>query len=103
MAAVVSFMNAGSAGAGAGAVSRVRKMEILTIPSTSTITGQSGEIAIILNTETAGILVAVGSTPDAAAVTDTSATTAGQGVPAGLTSPPIILQFGDKVSVKAIP
>jgi len=103
MAAVVSFMTAVTGGAGVSAVGTVRKMEVLSVPSTSTITAKSGEVAIVLNTEATGILVAAGSTPDAQAVTATSATMAGQGVPAGLTSPCIIMQSGDKISVKAIP
>jgi hypothetical protein len=57
----------------------------------------------LLNTETTGILVAFGSTPDAVATTQTSATTAGLGVPAGLESPLLgPLNEGDKISVKAI-
>jgi hypothetical protein len=103
MAAVVSFMNAGNIGAGGAGVSRVRKMEVLTVPSTSTITAELGEVAVILNTETSGILVAFGSTPDAQATTSTSATSAGQGIPSGLTSPALVLASGDKINVKVIP
>ena len=103
MAAVVSFMRAKSGGADVSAVWTVRKMEVLTVPSTSTITAESDEVAVILNTEATGILVASGSTPDAQATTATSATTAGHGIPAGLTSPAILMTQGGKISVKAIP
>lgn len=103
MAAVVSFMSAKSGGAGVSAVWTVRKMEVLTVPSTSTITAEEGEIAIILNTEATGILAASGSTPNAQATTSTAATTAGLGVSAGLTSPAILLKQDDKIDVKAIP
>ena len=103
MAAVVSFMKAKTGSAGVSAVWTVRKMEVLTVPSTSTITADDGEIAIILNTETAGILAASGSTPDAQATTETSATTAGHGIPSGLTSPAILMNQGDKINVKVIP
>lgn len=103
MAAVVSFMSAKSGGAGVSAVWTVRKMEVLSVPSTSTITADAGEIAVVLNTEATGILVASGSTPDAQATTSTSATTAGHGIPAGLSSPAILMNQGGKISVKAIP
>ena len=104
MAAVVSFITPGTGGAGVSAASRVRKMEVLTVPSTSTISAQAGEVAIVLNTESSAILVAFGSTPDAQAVTETTATSAGQGIPVGLTSPALgPLALGDKISVKAIP
>ena len=103
MAAVVSFMRAKSGGADVSAVGRVRKMEVLTVPSTSTITAESDEVAIVLNTETSAILVAFGSTPDAQATTETSATSAGQAIPVGLTSPALLMTQGDKISVKAIP
>lgn len=103
MAAVLSLMTAKSAGAGVSAVMTVRAMEVLSVPSTSTIVAEDGEIAIILNTEASGILMATGSTPDAQATAATAATTAGQGVPSGLTSPAVLMNQGDKVSVKAIP
>jgi DhnA family fructose-bisphosphate aldolase class Ia len=103
MVAIVSFMRAKSGGADVGAVGSVRKMEILTVPNTSTITAESDEVAIVLNTEAAAILVAFGSTPDAQATTETSATSAGQAIPIGLTTPALLLRQGDKISVKALP
>jgi hypothetical protein len=103
MSAVVCFVKAASAGAGAAAAGRIRKKEVLTVPSTSTITANRGEFAIILNTETTGILAAFGSTPDAVATTETSATSAGIGIPSGLESALLgPLAQGDKISVKAI-
>jgi hypothetical protein len=103
MAATVCFLTAVSAGGGATAAGAIRKKEVLTVPSTSTITANAGEFAIVLNTESTGILVAYGSTPDAVAVTSTSATTAGLGIPAGLDSALLgPLAQGDKINVKAI-
>jgi stage V sporulation protein SpoVS len=103
MSAVVCFVKAVSAGAGAAAAGVIRKKEVLTVPSTSTITAEAGEFAIVLNTETTAILTAYGSTPDAQAVTATSATTAGIGVPAGLDSALLgPLAAGAKVDVKTV-
>lgn len=103
MSAVVCFVKAVSAGAGAAAAGSIRKKEVLTVPSTSTITANAGEFAIVLNTETTGILVAYGSTPDAQAVTETTLTTAGMGVPSGLESALLgPLAQGAKVDVKTI-
>ena len=74
MSAVVCFVRAVSGGGGTAAAGAIRKKEVLTVPSTSTITAEAGEFAIVLNTEATGILVAYGSTPDAQATTATSAT-----------------------------
>lgn len=103
MSAVVCFVTAVSAGGGATAAGRIRKKEVLTVPNTSTIAANKGEFAIVLNTETSGILVAYGSTPDAVATTETSATSAGLGIPSGLESALLgPLNQGDTISVKAI-
>ena len=103
MSAVVCFLRAVSAGGGGTAAGAVRKKEVLTVPSTSTITAQAGEYAIVLNTEATAILVAYGSTPDGQASTATSATTAGLGVPSGLESALLgPLAEGDKVSAKTV-
>lgn len=102
MSAVVCFVRAVSGGAGAATVGKIRKKEVLTVPSTSTITAEAGEVALILNTETTGILVAFGSTPDAQATTQTTATSAGMGVAAGLEGSPMALASGDKIDVKTI-
>lgn len=102
MSAVVSFVKMVSGGAGLSTVGRARKMEVLTVPSTTTITAEPGEVAIILNTETSGVLVAFGSTPDGQATSETSATSAGIGIAAGQASPPLVLAQGDKVNVKTV-
>jgi hypothetical protein len=103
MSAVVCFVTAVSSGGGGTAAGRIRKKEVLTVPSTSTITANKGEFAIILNTETTGVLAAFGSTPDGVATTETALTSAGIGIPAGLESPLLgPLAQGDKISVKAI-
>lgn len=103
MSAVVCFVKAVSGGAGSSAAGVIRKKEVLTVPSTSTITAEAGEFAIVLNTETTAILVAYGSTPDAQAATATAATTAGLGVPSGLDSALLgPLALGAKVDVKVV-
>lgn len=103
MSAVVCFVKPISGGAGSASAGRIRKKEVLSVPSTSTITAEAGEVAIVLNTEATGILVAFGSTPDAVATTETAATSAGLGVPSGLESALLgPLAIGDKISVKAI-
>lgn len=103
MAAVVSFLRPVSGGGGSTAAGRIRKKEVVTVGNSSTITAEAGEFAIVLNTESSAILVAFGSTPDAQAVTETSATSAGIGVPTGLQSPLLgPLALGDKVNAKTV-
>jgi hypothetical protein len=103
MSAVVCFVRAVAAGGGSTAAGAIRKKEVLTVPSTSTITANAGEFAIVLNTEATAILVAYGSTPDAQATTETGATTAGLGIPSGLESPLLgPLAQGAKVDVKTV-
>ena len=103
MSAVVSFIRPATGGAGVSAASRIRKMEILSIGSATSATAEDGEIAIVLNTESSAILVAYGGTPNAQATTETSATSAGVGVPTGLVSPPLgPLARGDKISAKVV-
>lgn len=103
MSAVVCFVKAVSGGAGTAAAGRIRKKEVISVPSTSTITAEAGEFAIVMNTETSAILVAYGSTPDAQATTETAATSAGLGIPAGLDSALLgPLAAGDKVNVKTV-
>lgn len=103
MSAVVCFVKAVSGGAGTAAAGRIRKKEVISVPSTSTITAEAGEFAIVMNTETSAILAAYGSTPDAQATSDTAATSAGLGIPAGLDSALLgPLALGDKVNVKTV-
>lgn len=103
MSAVVCFVTPRTAGGGGTAAWRIRKKEVLTVPSTSTITADAGEYAIVLNTETSAILIAYGSTPDAQATAESSVTSAGLGVPSGLESALLgPLALGDKVSAKTV-
>lgn len=103
MSAVVCFLRPGSAGGGGTAAWKIRKKEVISVPATSTITAELGEFAIVMNTEATAILIAYGSTPDAQAVTETSATSAGLGVPSGLDSALLgPLAQGDKVNAKTV-
>lgn len=103
MSAVVCFVKPMSGGAGSSAAGRIRKKEVISVPATSTITAEAGEFAIVLNTETTGILVAFGSTPDAQATSESSVTSAGIGIPAGLDGPLLgPLAAGDKVNAKTV-
>jgi len=102
MTCVVSFIRAKTGGAGAASVGSVRKKEVVTVPGSTTITAEAGEIALVGNGETTMVLVAWGSTPDAVATSETSATTAGMPVAAGWTSPPLVMNAGDKVNIKAV-
>lgn len=103
MSAVVCFVKPVSGGAGSAAAGRIRKKEVLTVPSTSTITAEAGEFAIVLNTETTAILIAFGSTPDAQATAESAVTSAGLGVPSGLDSALIgPMAAGDKVNAKTV-
>ena len=103
MSAVVCFLRVSPAGGGASSAWKIRKKEVLSVAGTSTITATEGEFAIVLNTEATAILVAYGSTPDAQAATETSATSAGLGVPSGLDSALLgPLAQGDKVNVKLV-
>ena len=103
MSAVVSFLRVASAGGGASAAWRIRKKEVLSVASSSTITAQAGEFAHVFNTETTAILAAYGSTPDAQATTETSATSAGITIGSGLEGPLLgPLAEGDKVNVNTV-
>jgi hypothetical protein len=104
MAVAVSFLRPVTAGGGATAAGRVRKKESIAIAGTTTITAQAGEMALILNTESTAILVAWGSTPDAQAATETSATSAGVGIPIGWNGWLLLgpLAEGDKVNAKVV-
>ena len=58
--------------------------------ATTTDTAQDGEIAMVGNSGTSMIAVAIGSTPDATATASTSATSAGMPVPPGAVVPKIV-------------
>lgn len=100
MTVVVSFVK--PQGAGVIGMGKVRVRENITIPGTTTATAQEGEIVIVGNAETTMVAVAWGTTPDAAALAETAATSAGVCVGAGAVSYPVQPKIGDKINVKAV-
>jgi hypothetical protein len=100
MTVVVSFIRA--TGAGVIGVGGVRAQERVTVPGTTVTTALNGEVVIIGNGETSMVAAAWGSTPDAAATAETTATSASVAVPAGGLSYPINPKFGDKVNIKVV-
>lgn len=102
MTVVVSFVRHAAKGTEVSGVGAVRIRENITIPGTTTATAQDGEMIIIGNAETSMVAVAFGSTPDAAALVSTSATSAGMPVPAGAVGFPIIPAVGNKINVKVV-
>ena len=101
MTVTVSFLNAGPGAGGVSGISRVRVKEVVTVPGTTTATAQAGEIIVVGNGEASMVAVAIGTTPDAAAVAETAATTAGYPVGAGQVSDPFMPAAGAKVNIKA--
>lgn len=103
MSVLVSFMTPKATGIGpVTGIGDVRTTETLELGGTTTAQAAANEIVIVANEEAATILVAFGKTPDAAATTETSNTTAGFPVAAGQVSPPIITTKGDKIAVAAV-
>jgi hypothetical protein len=100
---VIFFKPRGSGFGQAPVVGEIRAREAVTIPNTTTATVRDGELVMVLNEETAAVLVAYGSTPDAAATAATAATSAGFPVAAGQVSAPIMATAGSKISVKDVP
>jgi hypothetical protein len=103
MSVIVTFCKAkgirGSAQNPAVAEARVRETLALNNSTTATIT--DGEIVLVGNNESAMILAAFGSTPDAAATAETAQTSAGVPIGAGQVMalrPPA----GTKINVKAL-
>jgi predicted solute-binding protein len=86
----------------APAIGVVRKREAVALAAVSTASALAGEVAIIANEETTSVLVAWGSTPDAAAVTATTLTSAGLLLAAGQRSEAIALVAGAKISAKVV-
>lgn len=80
----------------------VRKRESIALAAVTTEAAKPGETIVIHNAEATSILVALGSTPDAAALTATSLTSAGYLLAAGATSPVFVPAVGDKVSAKVV-
>lgn len=97
----VSFMTPAYAGAIENlALGFCRACETLTVGVVSTLTARDGEIMMLLSTETAAIVVAVGSVPNGAAQVATAATSAG--VPlAPNTLVPMQCRVGDKIEFEA--
>lgn len=101
MTVTVSFVSAGPGANGIVGISRVRVKEVVTIPGSTTATAQAGETIVVGNGESSMVAVAIGTTPDAAATAETSATTAGYPVGAGQVSDPFLPVAGAKVNIKA--
>ena len=103
MSVVVCFVKNATKGLGPlVGIGECRVRETITVPNTTTASLQADEVAIVLNGEAAGVLVAWGTTPDAATATSTSLSTAGVPVPSGGYSVPIMGKVGDKLNIKAI-
>lgn len=102
MPLVVTFSKQGAAGDTAHLImGRARETESVALDATSTASAQAGEFALIVNTETADVQVAHGSTPDATATAETDETTSYYLVPAGAYYPVKVLA-GDKFAVVAV-
>lgn len=101
MTVVVSFITSRGNGY-ATAIGRVVARENITIPGTTTRACQPGEMVVIGNGESSMVAVAWGPTPDAAALAETNATSAGVAVPAGGLSYPLDPKSGDKINIKAV-
>ncbi len=101
MSVTVSFLTAGPGAGGVVGISKVRVKEVVTVPGTTTATALAGEVIVVGNGESSMVAVAIGSTPDAAATAETSATTAGYPVGAGQVSDPFLPVAGAKVNIKA--
>jgi hypothetical protein len=102
MAVTVSFVTSAagqSNGPGIG-IWRVRAMEVIAVGATTTTTALDGEFIVIGNAESDMIRAAKGSTPDADATAETSATSAGFPIGAGQVSDPVIATVGDKINVE---
>lgn len=102
MAVQVIFFEAKSMGSmDSPGVGAVRLRESVTAPGVTTGKVKAGEAVLIFNGDGSPVLVAHGSTPDAAATDATEATTAG--VPVGSTLSQVLVPAIDsKISVKAL-
>ena len=100
MSVKVCFMRPATVGAVGGlAYGTCRASETVSVPGTTQGSAQAaqGEYVLVLSTESTAILMAVGSTPDASASTETSATTAAMAL-APLAEKPVFVKAGDKLS-----
>ena len=73
---------------------------VATVPGTSAIAAQEGDIAIVTSTEAATIIAAHGSAPDAATTAANGSSGAGYALPPN-TPYVIALKTGDKLNFKA--
>ena len=97
----VSFMRPGLLGTiEAVTIGACRVCETITVPGTTTATAQAGEFVYLVSTEATAVVCAHGTTPDAAAVASTAATSAGYGLQPS-DSVAVVLAAGDKVNIKA--
>lgn len=102
MAVIVTFTRPGGLGSiSSVGMGRARAMESVSVPGTTTIATQEGEMAIVVSTETDVILGAIGSTPDAQATAATDVTSAGFAISPGVPYP-VALQTGEKLNFKAL-
>ena len=100
---VIFFTPQGIRNPAAPGVGRIRAREAVTIPGTTTTTVADGEAVMVYNGETGAVFAAYGSTPDATATAETSATSAGLPIPAGSLSDVLMPNTGAKINVKAVP
>jgi hypothetical protein len=101
MTVVVSWVTSRGTGY-ATAIGRVTAQERVTVPGTTARATLQNEMAVVGNGETSMVAVAWGSTPDAAATSETALTSAGVAVPAGGLSYPLDPKVGDKINVKVV-
>lgn len=100
MPAVISFISTdGASSINVQLISDVRVTESKAIPGTTTAAAVGREAALIVNTEASAIMVAWGTTPDAAALAKTALTTAGVCIPSGQ-SIVVALPIGAKINAK---
>lgn len=83
-------------------VGYVRAKEAVTVPGTTTNTVRKDEAVVIYNGESGAVMVAHGTTPDAAATVSTGLTSAGFTVPAGQNSIGIRPREGETINIKAL-
>ena len=97
----LSLMQPRWAGAvGVMAYGQCRAAETITVPGTSTLTAQNGEIMLVTSTEAAAVQIATGTTPDAAATVQTTLTTARMALEP-LSTQVVYPNTGDKINIKA--
>jgi len=102
MTVSVSFMKPDGIGSiNAPGLGRCRTRETITVPGTTTASLEAGEIALLCSGESAVVLAAAGTTPDAQATTATAATQAGVPVPPNVFVP-VVGKVGEKINIKVM-